>query len=109
MVDKSDKDILFCEMQSRLGNARKKMSYKNFEILGISSTRAGAALDFIDNFHKQFPTKKGIYELVLRSPFTYDKDHDEAKMEIRHVYRLKGSYTTLKKFDKETNVVKIIE
>lgn len=78
-----------------------------FLITGFGSTRRAAALEFVENLHKKFPNKKGIYEVVIRSPFTYDKDLSGGSE--THCYRLKGSFTQLKKFDKETNVVSLVK
>ena len=107
LVKRPSPDILFCEMFNGMGSDGQKMSYMNFEIIGLSNTRAGAAMDFMDKFHKQFPKEKGVYEFVIRNPLTYDIDvvnHDN-----RHMYMLKGSYSILKSFDRETNVVSIVE
>lgn len=83
------------------------MTYTPFEITGLGDTRPTAALDFIDNFHKIFPKQKGVYELVVKSPFTYDIDVVNGYS--RHFYQVKGSFTVLKPFNKDSNLVSIVD
>lgn len=68
------------------------MDYKSFFIKGCGTTQEKAALEFMNEFHRQFPKKKGMYDLMIRQFLTYDVETDFASGQKNHMYRIRGTW-----------------
>ncbi len=65
-------------------------NYKHFIIMGCGTTKEQAAAEFMEEFHRLFPRKKGMYDLMIRVPLTYDVD--KVLEGEQHAYRLRGTW-----------------
>lgn len=77
----------------------KKMTedHKIFYIGGAGDTKELAALDFIENFDKQFPKEEGTYELIIKYPLAYSFETFYGANRQMHIYRLRGSFKLVNK------------
>lgn len=78
--------------------------FKHVLIVGCGTTQAEAALEFVNDFHRQMPKKKGQYDLFIRQPLSYDTEQEYGTGKISHQYRMRGSWNCIASLHEEEGI-----